>query len=653
MADETPFLFISGFDNSYAGATRRFVLKNHIKQKSKRAQKTPERPLSPGSPLTHAETQKARRSKRLRSDTASPSTTESSGNEANMGGADLVADDVDGDPEQAQGQQLGIAPLIRRKLGLFQRDDYDMRKTSGVRQNSSKRRRRSSFARVPDSNHLVQPSPIRVIYAHPDRATQELRSLGYYSERVAQAMASYFDKVSLSVSIWKVVLTLQEFWLQTVLQLNETHPAVRHLLVATGALYETFSSQELVLSASHPRKMEVFFLEQYAKAFPLLQANLETPIANAIAITVCCVLLVLIDKIRDRSQFAKQHLEGAMKVLQQVISTDSSQVAVVKTDLVPTIERLLLSFGGCNNVVADLFEPPTFTIESLQDNDGFIELKDAMAALYAVAEDVFNSFQAAVAKNDMNAATTTVHQGGEYLEAWLTRFNTAFSDGALYDDQFFQRAALSLLIQHRAIKILVATALAEDEMCFDQYATDFAAIVNMAQSYFRSENLISSSPRRFRFEPAIIPPLAHTGLRCRDPTIRHEALELLSEPRQEGHWTSTTSATIISHVIDMEERGLSPVKTASDIPSTNRTRVLRCRFHPGKPPAKHHFELDCVGYPSFDPMGPPRREIIQLGPMPCWHLPSHGAWQFDFGQGTLSWASLLGYVVPWDPSVVA
>ncbi|KAL1311758.1 hypothetical protein AAFC00_001846 [Neodothiora populina] len=150
------------------------------------------------------------------------------------------------------------------------------------------------------------------------------------------------------------------------------------------------------------------------------------------------------------------------------------------------------------------------------------------------------------------------------------------------------RATTLLKLQHISAKIMLATALSDGrETDFDDHVSEFDTIINLATKlapYFQAR------PTSFTLDVGVIPALYYTVTKCRDPTVRHRALDLLSSfKHREGAWDARVSARAARIIMAVEENAataalifppLSPVvdqkrktsiTSASDIPEMVRS----------------------------------------------------------------------------------
>lgn len=126
-------------------------------------------------------------------------------------------------------------------------------------------------------------------------------------------------------------------------------------------------------------------------------------------------------------------------------------------------------------------------------------------------------------------------------------------------------AALVLSLYQKLTLAILATVQNHSEMVYDSYLPEFQYITTTCARLIRSQgNAGMPKNIRFSFEIGIIPPLHFTAMKCRDPIIRREAIELLlSSPRQEGMWDSVICGKIGMWLTSCEEDGLPPPPLSS------------------------------------------------------------------------------------------
>ncbi|CZT00135.1 uncharacterized protein RAG0_08287 [Rhynchosporium agropyri] len=157
------------------------------------------------------------------------------------------------------------------------------------------------------------------------------------------------------------------------------------------------------------------------------------------------------------------------------------------------------------------------------------------------------------------------------LSLFEKAFTPVLQDAILPDGTVLNAAALILSLYHKSTTIILAPVQNESEMVYDAYTPDFAYIVHTCQIILSSRDS-TQLPRntRFSFDTGIVPPLHVTASKCRDPTIRREAISLLFDnPRQEGMWDGVLSARIGKWLQACEEEGLPPPPSCSSSAETS------------------------------------------------------------------------------------
>jgi hypothetical protein len=122
-----------------------------------------------------------------------------------------------------------------------------------------------------------------------------------------------------------------------------------------------------------------------------------------------------------------------------------------------------------------------------------------------------------------------------------------------------------------------AVSLGEDEKAAisDSLLPLHRAIVSLAETNMGLSNpkAQGTSPLApsFSLDMGVIGPLYEVSRHCRDPTLRRKIVHLLRMAnRQEGLLNSVTYARIVETIIDVEESGLTNVKSSKDIPLRSR-----------------------------------------------------------------------------------
>lgn len=163
-------------------------------------------------------------------------------------------------------------------------------------------------------------------------------------------------------------------------------------------------------------------------------------------------------------------------------------------------------------------------------------------------------------------------------------------DSVGYRNMECQIKSRLLLIHHRTAEILLQTALCPNQLCYDEYDDPFRSIVTMSRSVLRG-HLANADGPLFSLGLGIIQPLFFTATRCRERSIRAEAIELLSEAKgTEGVWNGAAMAKIALTVKELEESGLDETFLKHHrVPEFKRVHSVGTDIEP----RKHYSEVCC------------------------------------------------------------
>lgn len=121
-------------------------------------------------------------------------------------------------------------------------------------------------------------------------------------------------------------------------------------------------------------------------------------------------------------------------------------------------------------------------------------------------------------------------------------------------------------------KIAVTGTTFTNETSYDIFLPDFSEIVSLARQIEDNLLTISNNKPSFHFHTSVVPPLFIVLLRCRDPAIRREAIDILRMQQSDGHWDRFMIASIGKWIMDIEEEGWDGTGT---IPEESRVQLSR------------------------------------------------------------------------------
>ena len=362
------------------------------------------------------------------------------------------------------------------------------------------------------------------------------------------------------------------FWSRLVLQASHAEPSIRHAVIALGSLHETVQEEESKFLEGR-RAYDPFALQQCNKAIGLLNQNLYSNRKHSNeTLLMSCAVFIYFESLQGNYESALGHIQSGLRIFrdwQAEISkpslggtaASSKYQQGIDSDIVQMFSRLnleALMFPDTHLFPMDfLKQDVSMVIDSVPN--AFTSLKQAKDLLDNCMSYTFQSAAGAYFRGQSN----NLHSGspqdiinGDLISQWSTAFNAFVqSSGPKLGPEDLQRAML-LEIQYKCAKILVSVGMPPREAAFDDFQPEFGNIISLASSIIHGSGPIKSSERtiHFSFDMGIVPSLYFTATRCREPSIRRQALSLLSATsRQECIWNSKMLSKIAERLILIEE----------------------------------------------------------------------------------------------------
>ena len=287
---------------------------------------------------------------------------------------------------------------------------------------------------------------------------------------------------------------------------------------------------------------------------------------------------------------------------------------------------------------SDVSSPTSINHDSIPER--FTSVMEARVTWDKLCERIFRFTETmfAHAQNGvMGVLPTSLQQYGisfkKDIEAWSKAFEHILASRTAPGISSQEKAAIAVLKSFQIMtNILFMMTFSDSEMHFDNFTPYFKAIVDLALEVVGDEERRAAAKRcpdpsfchhQHRCQPdifgghayaarhikpsfsadlGIVPPLYVVATKCREPTIRRQAIQLLrSSARREGMWDSELTARIGMWIAEIEEedfdlypgyRSGSTIPTPSSSPVQTQSRPLTaCASSP---------------HPEFDnlPLGP-------------------------------------------------
>jgi hypothetical protein len=379
--------------------------------------------------------------------------------------------------------------------------------------------------------------------------------LEFFARVTAPKIAGFYDDV--------------DFWRSTVVQLGHREPAVRLAIQAVSALHAEVEK----LEGNRVLQIDYAILNDYNTAIRhLVQGSSDPMYVKAVVVA----LFVCLEFLAGNEDAASIHINGGLKLLhdwreksassspQSSSSADSSPRAITDSEselvdqLSSTFSRLAVHskvYGKRMFVMKSHAEDPLgenlfhFNTTAQARDVGFVLLSDAI-----------NFISKATPKSyTQEGADESFHQEQRETIARILEWRRAWKDFARRSSMSFTQMQIrgGNMLQCLVLcsYIWLSHCLTPYEEDYDKYTAEFQEVIDLAQTIIDiPDEYLCNNVGRFQIDMGLIPSLHLVGGRCRVPSIRKAAMEMLAKHHwREGLFDSFRSAEAIAMISHLEE----------------------------------------------------------------------------------------------------
>jgi hypothetical protein len=335
-----------------------------------------------------------------------------------------------------------------------------------------------------------------------------------------------------------------EFWQLLMPQASEIQPAVRHAVIGIGSLHWRFESR----TNSHNADVSLdrsFHLRQCSKAIACLQHDLlakaQPDIAHMENVLITCVALTVLALFQTNVHAAQSHMDSGFKLLKQCQEQSDFCNSSTGSLLIRKFTQLKLHWTTFTN-------PETFvtgnrsTPQQLQGT--------------GIRNRSHTSYKMQPTERSLGSEKAAILSNFWALQGQQKQIPTAYDATSRRD--YITQTLLEIWNQVIYIKAASEAVHNNYEMAYDGLLDHFRQAVWLTRALLESDSA-NSEPLMptFSVRAGIIQPLFFCGFKCRDWTVRREALGLLrTRQRQEGIWRTHEAALVLERLIDIESEGI-------------------------------------------------------------------------------------------------
>ena len=381
-----------------------------------------------------------------------------------------------------------------------------------------------------------------------------------------------------------------EFWSRTVLKAAHQGSAVLKAITAVTYGFQRRLSSSGFLGPTPPTSDAVVL--KYHAAIASTKADSEKSSPQIEMLLITCALFVYFEMVQMHFETALQLMSKGVYLYLDWTATRRRERLSSTLGLRPRHEELPdgldLIFGRLASQLLLFVDSTSMDWRIVLPDYGIAEpvipavfgsAKEAKACLEGCENSVIHT-SVVTHSQGLKAKSQELDESGHTypspqvqnrpLAQWLEAFRS--TNFRPQDQQI-----VSLMeIQYRALALLESSGLEGPETKFDAFEKDFELITKSVSLYMNSmgdhgaSDISALCPS---FDIGIVAPLYFVATRCRQPTIRSEALQLLQRaPKQEGIWYSGLLVKSAERIISLEA-DQQPVK-CPESSSTSSARVV-------------------------------------------------------------------------------
>lgn len=409
---------------------------------------------------------------------------------------------------------------------------------------------------------------------------QERHYYQLFCDRTASDLASHYPT---------------DFWKRIAVQESYSEPAIRHAIVALGALTKSLHESEnqpfgMIMPPSNASvEHHEFALKQYSKAIVNLRQTLAKGKPQIRTALVACLLFVCFENFHGDYEAAAKHMQCGLSLVDQWQAQSSpTQIEELYNDEVFQMFARYNAQSFQNVGSASPLNPNPRLLYS--ENMGrkevcipimFTDLREARCCWDVLMERCigyykmcspfkYDTDQPHWILKEADACATLLQQ---FEDAFWPILNQPREEGTI------DRGAVILYLCNKISAMYLQVSVVRGETHWDGFTQHFEEIISRSANVVeRTRTMNPFQTSVFSFELGIIPPLHLAAMKCREPRLRRQAIALLqSTPRREGCWDGVLLGKVDSWIVQIEEEGMDEF---GYIPESSRWRLGEIKSSP-------------------------------------------------------------------------
>ena len=363
-----------------------------------------------------------------------------------------------------------------------------------------------------------------------------------------------------------------DFWLDLIPHASQEHVAIRYALAALGSLQRSWGE-----TGAHLTQTTETSLRQYNKAIGYLLQQ-QMPLVASLVVSILFAQFHLAQG--QNYHAGVGHLRSGLRIIAGIRNPSMRDAFVLQRYVLPVFKNF--ASGMLNEL---LTEHPSHLewlseTKTLSEPGGlapFTSLQQARNHLQAAMDDIFTEIEMKACAEEFTRLADSIDRGKEFLCSWYRHLLTYLNCIARSKDEGFVRDAYLLRLQYHVCLITLSTVARDNEMRYDPHWNSFREIVQLCAGILETE-----SEAKMTFETGLIPALDFVAQKCRERSVRRQAITLIDRYSAEGVLRSHAAITVWHLIMWVEEKGnFGRDSSLHTVSLENRIKATRIVFHPG------------------------------------------------------------------------
>ncbi|RFU35079.1 hypothetical protein B7463_g1182, partial [Scytalidium lignicola] len=366
-----------------------------------------------------------------------------------------------------------------------------------------------------------------------------------------------------------------------------TEPSIRHAVVALAALHEatitvqqsrslSFDRLGLVANMHHRQA-----IKHYSKAIQIMRKTVASGAQDMRTTLVTCFMIFGFEAFHGNIALAVAQVQTGIALIgewkenyllrgtpysapdEDVIETflcleiqtmtfhdnrPYESHAVLRKEYASKVQNMPSSFSS-------MWEATKYFYLVKKHLEHFLHVSKRFMSLYRGAgEDSLTTRHGR--ENLLQEAMSYQAYHQEEFSRWYASFEALLRQSDLENDSDAAARVNYLQLHFKASNLVLQTALATDELIYDDYTAKFSEIISLATELIEKVESRSKTAR-WTFDLSVVFPLYLVGIKCRFSMIKHQALGLLRRSqRREGIWDNILVWRIVRWIQSTEDEAM-------------------------------------------------------------------------------------------------